>query len=120
MYKEGANKLGQYLKGWVQVHVEGMIFDRLQSTFSILARAKEEKMGPRKIAGLAKWRWFFNFTHEMRSHHLRIEEVMEEVSGEKRRYQIVFSGNREISQQEQNERPAGQFWVSIWSWRSLI
>lgn len=49
----------------------------------------------------------------MRSHHRRIEEVMEEVLGEKRSYQIVFSGNREVSQQEQNERPAGQFCVHL-------
>lgn len=38
---------------------------------------------------------------------------MEEVLGEKRSYQIVFSGNREVSQQEQNERPAGQFCVHL-------
>lgn len=33
---------------------------------------------------------------------------MEEVSGEKRRYKIVLSGDREVSKQEKNKRPAGQ------------
>ena len=45
----------------------------------------------------------------MRSHHLRYRKEGRKFQERKRRYKAVFSGNREVSQQEKNTRPAGQF-----------
>ena len=62
MQKEGTTEVGQYLRGWEPRCMQKELdFDSLMGIFSILTRAKEEKMGPTEDCRFGKVKMIFQF-----------------------------------------------------------